>query len=205
MTLTDPMLLGAASATGLVDRQDGKTDHPQPVLGDDRDMHLLRLSLDLQLDAMLLVLGASAVSAPETGIPWRRWLDEDVELAWELVTTALTVRTALPSALGVDLANSDPDVIADDLLARYESMCGLMSDLLIRGAERPPEWHANVRQALGRCQERVIEMRDYRHERRLAACRSSSGEYVTAGQDPQESAPPPVYGRQGYLPGELLG
>jgi hypothetical protein len=163
-------------------------------------MHLLRLSLDLQIDAMLLVLGASAASTPDTGIPWRRWLDEDVELAWELVTTALRVRAALPPTLGTDLANSDPDSIADDLLARYECLCGLMSDLLARGADSPPEWHANVRQTLGRCQERVIEMRDYQHERRLTAGRRDA----TPGGEISGPASP-GYGRQSYLPGELLG
>src|SRR3982751_232216 len=54
--------------------------------------HLLRLCLDLQLDAMLLTLGAlasdpagdgapatAAGSAPLPGaVPWRRWIDEDV-------------------------------------------------------------------------------------------------------------------------------
>jgi hypothetical protein len=55
--------------TGIVDRQDRSAGRPVSVGGDDRDMHLLRLSLDLQLDAMLLVLGASAVSTPDSGIP----------------------------------------------------------------------------------------------------------------------------------------
>lgn len=200
MTLTDPMMLGSTKTTGVVDRPDGSAGRSSSPGGDDRDMHLLRLSLDLQIDAMLLVLGASAASTPDTGIPWRRWLDEDVELAWELVTTALRVRAALPPTLGTDLANSDPDSIADDLLARYECLCGLMSDLLARGADSPPEWHANVRQTLGRCQERVIEMRDYQHERRLTAGRRDA----TPGGEISGPASP-GYGRQSYLPGELLG
>jgi len=157
-------------------------------------MHLLRLSLDLQLDAMLLVLGASAAMTPEAGIPWRRWLDEDVELAHELTSTALVVKASLPASLGPDLANADPDVIADDLLMRYESMCGLLSDLLSRWVDSTPPWIVQVRQALGCCQERVVELRDHRHHRRM-----------TAGAHHGRAEAGSSRHSQAYLPGELLG
>lgn len=205
MTLTDSALLGGTTTSGFVDRSNGSVREVRAVAGDDRDMHLLRLSLDLQLDAMLLVLGASAMTAPDAGIPWRRWLDEDVELAWELATTALAARASLPPTLGSDLANADPDTIADDLLARYESMCGLMSDLLTRDVDGRPEWHDNVRQALAHCQERVIEIRDHQHERRLASGRSGATS-PGAGPGPSGAASRhTTHGSQVYLPGELLG
>ncbi|MFN8076835.1 MAG: hypothetical protein U0Q15_15650 [Kineosporiaceae bacterium] len=103
---------------------------PSHRRAESRDAYLLRLSLDLQLDALLLVLGASASGQDGSGIPWRRWLDEDVELAWELTATARTAHAALPATLGTALSEDDAEGVNADLLARYESMCRLLEDLL---------------------------------------------------------------------------
>jgi hypothetical protein len=177
----------------------------------ERDTHLLRLSLDLQLDAMLLVLGASAVGRPEDAMPWRRWLEEDVDLAWELTTTALAVHGGLPPSLGPDLATADPRRLTEDLLARYTSMCSLLEDLLAREAGRSedasvdvrdpdgtgPVWHEHIRAALGRYQTRVDELRA--HQSALAR---GSGRPVERPSAPASVARPPT---RAYLPGELLG
>lgn len=175
----------------------------------ERDTHLLRLSLDLQLDAMLLVLGASAVGRPEDAMPWRRWLEEDVDLAWELTTTALAVQGGLPTSLGPDLASAEPAQLTEDLLARYTSMCSLLEDLLAREANRAvidvtaaesgtggPAWHDHIRAALVRYQARVAELRAHQSVLSRGAVRTAD-----------ESAPKasPQAGSHHYLPGELLG
>lgn len=173
----------------------------------ERDTHLLRLSLDLQLDAMLLVLGASAVGRPEDAMPWRRWLEEDVDLAWELTTTALAVHGGLPPSLGPDLATADPSQLTEDLLARYTSMCSLLEDLLAREAGRTdddgstdgrgPVWHEHIRAALVRYQSRVEELRA--HQSALARGASRP---IELPETPVSLARPPA---RAYLPGELLG
>lgn len=169
-----------------------------------RDTHLLRLSLDLQLDAMLLVLGASAAGRPEDAMPWRRWLDEDVDLAWDLTTTALAVQGALPPALGPDLATADPVTLTEDLLARYTSMCALLEDLLARegtrrkpaGGDAGPGWHDHVRPALVRYQGRVAELQSH-----LATLRREGADRLRTGSDEVTRGDT----RHAYLPGELLG
>jgi len=177
----------------------------------ERDTHLLRLSLDLQLDAMLLVLGASAVGNPEDAMPWRRWLEEDVDLARALTTTALAVQGDLPSSLGSDPAAAQPAQITENLLARYTSMCGLLEDLLARAERRVidltegaggPAWHGQVRAALVRYQGRVAELRAHQ----VALSRGSA--HVVDEPKPPAPAPalaPEPHHRSPYLPGELLG
>ncbi len=162
----------------------------------DRDIHLLRLSLDLQLDAMLMVLGAAAadaeahtasaacpVEAATSSPPWSRWLAEDLDVTCSLTRTALNAHAALPSTLGGDPSKTSPDAVSDDLLARYESMCGLLTDLLARSAPSSPTWHAEVQRVLGRCEARVAELQQ---RRRLADAARTETCHI-------------------YLPGELLG
>jgi hypothetical protein len=134
--------------------------------------HLLRLCLDLQLDALLLTLGALAVdTAPEdgpasdtsvsaSGIPWRRWIGEDVDLACQLAAEALAGNAALPPMLGSDLSHAMPVSTIDDLVARYSSMLGLLADLSRRsdGATRPP----GLDEAMARCEARLSELRGHK-------------------------------------------
>jgi hypothetical protein len=135
--------------------------------------HLLRLCLDLQLDALLLTLGALAVdTAPEegpasdttpagsAGIPWRRWIGEDVDLACQLAAAALAGNAALPPTLGSDLSHAVPVSTIDDLVARYTSMLGLLGDLSRRseGAARPQ----GLDEAMSRCEARLSELRGHK-------------------------------------------
>jgi hypothetical protein len=152
--------------------------------------HLLRLCLDLQLDALLLTLGALAVD-PATeadpasaGIPWRRWIGEDVDLACQLASEALAGNAALPPTLGSDLGHAVPVTTIDDLAARYSSMLGLLGDLSRRsqGAGRPQ----GLDEALARCEARLAELR--RHK--LVATPPAGIELRSEHQ---------------FLPGELLG
>jgi hypothetical protein len=170
---------------------------------DDSDAHLLRLCLDLQLDAMLLTLGAAAVSAPagDEGVPWRRWVTEDVDLACALAGDAQAGRAALPPTLGTDLHHAVPAATIDNLTARYESMRALLADLLERFepapvAGSPPggpapdggagEWRPRVREALDRCERRLAELREYRLQ-------TTPARGIDLGAQQQ------------FLPGELLG
>jgi hypothetical protein len=134
--------------------------------------HLLRLCLDLQLDALLLTLGALAVdttpedrpaSDPTAGgsaIPWRRWIGEDVDLACQLAAAALAGNAALPPTLGSDLSHAVPVSTIDDLVARYTSMLGLLGDLS-RRSDGPARPHA-LDEAMARCEARLSELRGHK-------------------------------------------
>jgi hypothetical protein len=163
--------------------------------------HLLRLCLDLQLDALLLTLGALAAdraqdaephegSAPAVAgsIPWHRWITEDVDLACRLAAEALTGNAALPPSLGSDLGHAVPETIIDDLLARYTSMVGLLRDLSISTAHRTggTALPGDVDDAIARTEARLAELREHR----LLATPPSGIDMRTAHQ---------------FLPGELLG
>jgi hypothetical protein len=147
----------------------------------DRDLegsagHLLRLCLDLQLDSLLLTLGALAAdrgrdatswtdrsaNAPAVAgsIPWHRWITEDLDLACRLAAEALAGNAALPPSLGSDLSHAVPVTIIDDLVARYRSMLGLLEDLSLRtaGAGRPE----GIDEAIARTQARLAELREHK-------------------------------------------
>jgi len=126
---------------------------------EESEAHLLRLCLDLQLDALLLTLGALAVDPGPGGgdaIPWRRWISEDVDLACTLAAEALAGNAALPPTLGSDLGHAVPVTAIDDLVARYSSMRGLLADLARSGG------HDGVEQLMGRCEARLAELRDHK-------------------------------------------
>lgn len=192
-------------------------DHPAPGEGvDDRSSHLLRLALDLQLDALLITLAAAAahdVHGDDTGGPdWRRWLAEDLSLARELTATALEMDAALPAMLGPAGQPPTPRM-AVDLLARYESMTALLDDVgdrLEAGTDPEPVWAGQVRAARSRCAARMRELRAWLESEGDA--RSTRVGYPTLAR---AGATPRVHGYAGasavperslsYLPGELLG
>jgi hypothetical protein len=142
---------------------------------------------------LLLTLGALAVdpspdeghpSAGADGIPWRRWIGEDVDLARQLAAEALAGNAALPPTLGSDLSHAVPVATIDDLVARYASMLGLLGDLSRRteGTSRPQ----GLDEAIARCEARLAELR--RHK--LVNTPPAGIEMPSERQ---------------FLPGELLG
>lgn len=131
----------------------------------DADAHLLRLCLDLQLDAMLLALGAAAAQRSGDGsAPWSRWVAEDVHLARVLAADVISGGAALPPTLGSDLDHAVPAAAVDNLTARYESMEILLVDVVRSGSFEDSFPHrGHVQEALTRCRDRLREL----HERRL--------------------------------------
>jgi hypothetical protein len=141
---------------------------------EDVEAYLLRLCLDLQLDALLLTLGAAAAaectrrtSATPSGStsdsatdtpPWRRWAEEDVDLACALAADALEGGSALPAGLGSDLHRSVPAIMVDTLIALYESMTSGLADL----AQTRSTGHPGVDEALDRGRHRLAELQRHR-------------------------------------------
>jgi hypothetical protein len=157
-------------------------------------LHVLRLCLDLQLDALLLTVGAASSPAHTSEPPWLRWVNEDVRLACSLTAGAHAGGAGPPSGLGSDLDPEVPSATEDGLHARYTSMETLLSGLISRprgdGAGRedePGEWRSRTAIALVRCRERLAEL-----ERR-------------AWRPPVPRATRGAQRERPYLPGELLG
>jgi hypothetical protein len=162
---------------------------------DDRAAHLLRLVLDLQLDALLLGLGAGAVeesrgrpvyppSTPEVprNAPWPRWALEDMDLARALAAEAVTSGAALPATLGSEPAAQEEHAVLAGLAARYESMRALLTDLLDRAMKDPAREYGQLQALMAHCQKRLYELHTLAVNNRSAAA-----------------------GAREYLPGELLG
>lgn len=152
------------------------------------DLHLLRLALDLQLDAMLLTLGASAHADARAGdepgfVPWRRWLVEDLELARTLTAAILDGESGPAPGLGGGggVAALDVRTSLENLVARYTSMESLLVDVLAR-PQAGQSLRAAASEALGRCRARLGELHDHRREAISASA-----------------------GRTSFIPGELLG
>jgi hypothetical protein len=164
---------------------------------EDVEAYLLRLCLDLQLDALLLTLGAAAECTRRTPVtpggstpdsatdtpPWRRWAEEDLDLACALAADALDGGSTLPATLGSDLHRSVPAITVDTLMALYESMTSGLADLAQTGSTG----HRRVDQALERSRHRLAEL--HRHQLTATPPRG-----LTLPQAEQH-----------YLPGELLG
>jgi hypothetical protein len=189
---------------------------PHPYVVDETDAHLLRLCLDLQLDALLLALGAASaqelrdLGTPPGGadrpttevVPWRRWVDEDVDLAAGLAADAMAGRATLPPTLGTDLGHEVPAAVIDNLVARYESMHNLLGDLLRRDLTVDDERrHPRVLVALRRCRARLDEL----HRYRLAATPPRGVRLDTAVPSAARPDGPTADKDRAYLPGELLG
>jgi hypothetical protein len=159
------------------------------------DVHVLRLCLDLQLDALLLAVGAASGEPRPLDPPWRRWVDEDVELACTLATDTRTGGAALPLAMGSDLDRTVPTATIDSLKASYTSMVTLLSDLSARtrgqgalaGRTDEASWQQRVDRTLVQCTERLAELNAHQWE--LPTLRVID----LAEAD------------QTFLPGELLG
>jgi hypothetical protein len=161
---------------------------------DGSDLHVLRLCLDLQLDALLVTVGAASSRSRGSGPPWRRWMNEDIQLACSLAADAQTGGAGPPSGLGSDLDRAVPSTTEDGLHARYSSMVALLSGLVsgprsdgIGQKEQPYEWRSRAARALQHCRGRLAELET--HPWRLPVHR--------AADRPRAE--------HTYLPGELLG
>jgi hypothetical protein len=177
MTLPDHRILDLTNFERPDDRP-SKSDHS--------DLHMLRLALDLQLDAMMLTLGSAAQAENrgelrDDGVPWQRWLVEDLELARALAGALLEGDAAPVPGLGVGFASSSVSSALDKLAARYESMENLLSGVL-DAPSRNQAWRPAASEALHRCRARLDEL--HRHRRDVIASSAT---------------------RTTFLPGELLG
>jgi hypothetical protein len=154
------------------------------------DVHVLRLCLDLQLDALMLTLGAASSDACPADPPWRRWVDEDVELACSLAADTRAGGAALPQAMGSDLDRSVPTATVDSLRASYASIVTLLSGLISRSGESQrlgDPWQQRVERALEHCRRRQGE---------LEACRTTRPALRVIDHTETTQSP---------APGELLG
>lgn len=153
----------------------------RPSWESEAEIHLIRLCLDLQLDAMLLSLGATAAqTATGTGSggaqpqsdpsqtqspPWHRWVLEDVETVRILAADVMSGGAALPATLGTDLDQAVPAAAIDNLVARYESMTALLADILPPDPSGPSApYRAHAQEVLAHCQARLRELRSTRLE-----------------------------------------
>ncbi len=91
--------------------------------------HTLRLGVDLQVDTLLFTL-AAAVSAgvhdeaPDSPLPWRRWLTEDLESALVLALDTVRRKGSLPSSLAAGRPGGA--AVLTDLVARYQALVDLV-------------------------------------------------------------------------------
>lgn len=159
----------------------------RPSVGkaDEAELHLLRLALDLQIDAMLLALGAAAREG-DTDVPWQRWLVEDLAVARGLTSTLLVAEVEPVPALGGVASGASHDAL-DNLVARYQNMEGLLVSVLRRPHTGQP-WRPAATDALARCRARLEELHAHR-----------AAQHSRAGGSGGRSR------RPGFLPGELLG
>lgn len=171
------------------------------------DSYLLRLCLDLQLDAAMLTLGAAArdtivrdshldggsviprppAPAPpgfDLPIPWRRWLNEDVDLICALAASLPEGPPVLPSGFDSGFGEGRAGRVLEELHERYEAIREVLADVLAQSgpAGDREAWQPRIRDALAHCQARLRELAEF-------------GAPVPA--------PGPAPTR--YLPGELLG
>jgi hypothetical protein len=152
------------------------------------ELHLLRLALDLQIDALLLTLGAAARDGEDEDrhpeVPWRSWLVDDLDLARAMATVILETDVTPSPALGPGLAAIPVGSALDNLVARYESIDQLLTQLLRRPPAGQP-WRPAAKEALARCRSRLNELNGHRAALAATSAQASSGRH--------------------FLPGELLG
>ena len=138
----------------------------------DDQFYLLKLCLELQLEALLLTLGSSAVASSPgpagdsavagsirgTERPWSRWLAEDLELTRALTMDCVDDGIPLPSAMGLP-AGTEMQCGVESLAARYSAMSAVVSEMLERtDPVRHPMAAARLAQTHRRCEQRLNEL-----------------------------------------------
>jgi hypothetical protein len=185
-----------------------------PTAAGDPSAHVMRLCLDLQLDAMLLALGTAAnhSQAPgtteATGKPaagtWQRWMVEDLQMVRALAVDVVRGGATLPPTFGAE-ADRPSRTTVDQLAARYESMVTLLAGLADAAGRPEAGRHSAGRDTVGRAAlvaGPVDEALD-RCRRRLLELSEAGRPAATRGSAPAP-APAPLPPRA-FLPGELLG
>jgi hypothetical protein len=141
----------------------GRTGYP------DDQLYMLKLCLELQLEALLLALGSSAVASrpPLAGhraflgspdLPWTRWLTEDLELASELTRDCVNDGVPLPSSMGLP-SGAGQQAGSESLAARYSAMAAVVGEMLERtDPARHPMAVARLVQTRSRCEARLDEL-----------------------------------------------
>jgi hypothetical protein len=155
-------------------------------LPDQGHLHILRLVLDLQLDALLLTLACAARADsghyPGEVVPWHRWLVEDLERARTLAAVLVDGEASSLPALGGGSAPGTVTTALDSLAVRFESMENLLVGVLDRHSSGQ-QWRGAAGQTLACCRQRVAELHRYR----------------------QNAVAAEAAARTTYLPGEWLG
>lgn len=119
-----------------------------PTTFPDDQLYMLKLCLELQLEALLLALGSSAVVSREAGadrrgagravptgpndtdLPWEKWLAEDLDLACALTRDCLHDGVPLPSSLAT--VGTSGGRMVESLAARYSAMAAVVGEMLER-------------------------------------------------------------------------
>ncbi len=170
----------------------------------DRHLHLLRLTLDLHVDAMLHALGAAGAGLP-VDLPWDRWLSEDLAAIRRLTAALVEQGTTPPAALGADLVGADPDRVIADLLARFTSAHDMVDGLARRPDGLPAATRPAVREVQHRMAQRVAELQQAAGSAPLRGqpAPSRTRRIDLAAAEREDGALPGPGHR--FLPGEMLG
>jgi len=142
-----------------------------PASFPDDQLYMLKLCLELQVEALLLALGSSAVSARgdragaparrdavagvahPSALPWETWLAEDLELACALTRDCVEDDIPLPSSMGLI---GGEDRVAESLAARYSAMAAVVGEMLERTDPHDhPAAVLRLTQTRTRCEERL--------------------------------------------------
>jgi len=144
-----------------------------PATFPDDQLYMLKLTLELQLEALLLALGSSAVAARGadvdeagrgaggrsakrlTDLPWRAWLTEDLELVSALTRDCVEDGVPLPSSMGL-VGSGGGGGVLESLAARYSAMSTVVSEMLERtDSHRHSAAVERLNTTRARCEERL--------------------------------------------------
>jgi len=167
-----------ATATDRAVQRAPDREAASPTSFPDDQLYMLKLTLELQVEALLLALGSSAVAARadrdrpagaattarsgEAGgtsraseLPWEKWLAEDLELASALTRDCVEDGVPLPSSMGLVGAGGNTGVV-ESLAARYSAMAAVVGEMLARtDADLHSAAVARLVETRARCEDRL--------------------------------------------------